>query len=475
MFLSILGADFIGLTTTLLNLLSFLNLAELGIGTAVGYLLYKPIFECNRYRINEIISVFGYMYRWVGRIILLVGVTLSFFIPWIFPDIHFDLSVIYFAFYSYLTSSLIGYFINYRQTLLSADQKNYVVTAYFQSGNILKVILQMIIAYYTRNYYLWIAIELIFGILYSFVLNWKINQVYPWLKSEIKSGKELLKRYPEVMKMTKQVFVHKLAGLVQFQTTPFLVYAFISLQTVAFYGNYTLITDKLKGLLNNFLDSTSAGIGNLIAEGNKTQILKVYWELMAIRFFFASVCIFSLYYLLPPFIELWLGKEYLLPHSVLICILTIFALGIIRGTTEQFIGGYGLYHDTWAPIVESFIFLVVAIIGGHYWGLEGLLQGNIVSLLIIVYGWKPYFLFSQGFQIPISIYWLGLFKLILLCTISLIVFKTIYDWIGWKFTYGNWWTYSGYAVYVSIMLSLILFCILFLGTKGMRNLIQRIS
>lgn len=69
-FLDCLGADFVGLTTTLQNLLGFLNLAELGIGSAIGYVLYKPLFEHDQQKINEIISVFGYLYRWIGLIIL---------------------------------------------------------------------------------------------------------------------------------------------------------------------------------------------------------------------------------------------------------------------------------------------------------------------------------------------------------------------------------------------------------------------
>ncbi len=132
-FLDSLGADFIGLIGTLSNLLNFLNLAELGIGTAIGYVLYKPLFEHNENKINEIISVFGYIYRWIGSIILVAGCALACFLPLIFPDNVFDLHIIYFAFFSYLASSLIGYFINYKQTLLGADQKNYVVTAYFQT------------------------------------------------------------------------------------------------------------------------------------------------------------------------------------------------------------------------------------------------------------------------------------------------------------------------------------------------------
>lgn len=60
------------------------------------------------------------------------------FLPLIFSNTEFQLSVIYFAYFSYLTTSLIGYFANYKQTLLGADQRNYVVTAYYQSAVLLK-------------------------------------------------------------------------------------------------------------------------------------------------------------------------------------------------------------------------------------------------------------------------------------------------------------------------------------------------
>ena len=127
-FLDTLGVDFVGLTSTLQNLLGFLNLAELGISTAIGYVLYKPLFEQNKLKINEIISVFGYLYHWIGKIMLLAGGILACFLSLIFSNTGFDLTLIFFVYFSFLISTLIGYFINYKQTLLGADQKNYVVT-----------------------------------------------------------------------------------------------------------------------------------------------------------------------------------------------------------------------------------------------------------------------------------------------------------------------------------------------------------
>lgn len=137
-FLDSLGSDFIGLTGTLSNILGYLNLAELGIGSCISFFLFKPIQEDNHDKIQEILSLFGYLYKKIGFIIFGAGILLSLFFPFIFNDTELSSSLIYFTFYSFLGSSLIGYFINYRQILLTADQKNYLVAIYFQSAGLVK-------------------------------------------------------------------------------------------------------------------------------------------------------------------------------------------------------------------------------------------------------------------------------------------------------------------------------------------------
>ena len=476
-FLDTLGADFVGLTGTLQNLLGFLNLAELGIGSAIGYVLYKPLFEHDEEKINEIISVFGYLYRWIGFIILGAGIVLACFLPLIFPNTEFEMGVIFFAYFSFLASSLIGYFANYKQTLLGADQKNYVVTAYFQTATIIKTLIQMASAYYTGSYYLWVAIELTFGIIYSFILNWKINQVYPWLRSEVRQGKQLFKKYPEVMKYTKQLFVHRISAFAQFQMTPILTYAFVSLQTVAYYGNYTIITDKLNLLISNFLNSTGAGVGNLIAEGDKSKIYRVYWELMSIRFWIGGVIIFAMSQLLPSFISLWLGQQYILSDLVLYLLLIIFFINISRGATEQFLYGYGLFYDTWAPLVESAIFIIGAIICGYFWGLKGILLGNISSLFVIVCLWKPYFLYSKGFKLNISKYWGRWCKYIFLIILSFIILKlslSKYFSLFVDLIFVDWWYWCVYALVITLLYSIVSFMLFWSMTEGMKDFLRRI-
>lgn len=472
-FLDTLGADFVGLTGTLQNLLGFLNLAELGIGSAIGYVLYKPLFDHDETKINEIISVFGYLYRWIGKIILIAGCILACFLPLIFPNTEFELGLIFFAYFSFLASSLIGYFANYKQTLLGADQKNYVVTSYFQTATIVKTIIQMVLAYYTGNYYLWVIIELSFGIIYSFILNWKINQVYPWLKSEVSQGRILFKKYPEVMKYTKQLFVHKLGSFFQYQTAPFLIYAFVSLQTVTYYGNYMIIIDKIGLLLNNFLGSIGAGVGNLIAEGNQTKIFRVFWELIAVRFFMVGSIVYAIYSMITSFITLWLGEKYLLSDFTLILILMIFFVNQIRNIIDHFLNGYGLFYDIWSPLAESAIYLICAIIGGYYIGLNGILLGNLISLLLIICIWKPFFLFTRGFNLSVRVYWINIFKYLLIwlsnmCIIKLLSIKYIH--INSSENFYNWILYS---IMTILMFLVAYFLLLFLFTRGMRDFVKR--
>lgn len=473
-FLDCLGADFIGLTGTVGTMMGFLNLAESGVSAAIAVVLYAPLLERNNIKINEVVSVLGYLYNVIGKIILGAGVVLSCFFPLIFSDVTLGLPIIYITFFAFLGSALIGYFINYKQVLLSADQRNYVVAAYSQSANIFKIMLQMGLAYYTRNYYLWVVIEFAFGILYSVILNWKIKQVYPWMRSEVKLGKELCNKYPEVIRYTRQLFIHNIGSVVYNQATPFLVFAFTSLQTVAYYGNYTLITSKISSLLNNFLGGTSASVGNLIADGDKQRILKVYWELMSIRFIFVGVTVYAMYHLLPAFIALWVGVEYVMSESLLVLVLVSFALGIIRGVTDEFLYGYGLFSDTWSPFVESIILIVVAIIGGSLWGLEGTLIGSILSTIIIIYIWKPYFLFNEGLKLSVWEYWREFSKYMVSLFLSFYFSELLLKCISRQFAiYSSWSDWIVYSIIIVIINLVIGGCLMLMITKGTRNLCYR--
>lgn len=474
--LDYLGAEFIGLTGTLGSLLSFLNLAELGIGTAIGYVLYKPIADGDKFKINEVISVLGYLYRKIGYAIFAGGVILSFFLPLIFPNTSFSLGVVYVGFYAYLTTSLIGYFVNYHAALLSADQRNYIVTGFFQMTTTSKVILQMLLAIYTGSFYVYLIVELLSGIINASILNWKINKTYPWLKSEIKLGRGLYKKYPEIATYTKQIFAHRVGGVVQGQLTPFLIYTFVSLPVVALYTNYTLLTQKVESLISATINSTSAAVGNLIAEGNKQNILKVFRELLALRMFIASIVASCIYTLSSPFIGVWLGEEYILPNSVTALIAILSGLGIARGVLDQFCYGSGLFADIWAPYAESAIMVAFAVIGGSQWGLAGVLIGPLASIIAIIYIWKPYYLFSRGFKLSVFKYWTLFLTHITISSIIFIITDVIYTSLMQQKVYANDWgnlIING-CIYTFIM-TMLTFVGYFTTSKGFRDIVSRVK
>lgn len=450
-FIDQLGIEFTGLTSSLQSILGFLNLAELGVATAIGYVLYKPIFDNDKVQINEIISVFGYLYRWIGYVILGAGIVLSFFLPLIFSEAPFSYPVLFLGFYAFLASSLFGYFLNYKISLLAADQKNYVVTGYFQLITTVKSLVQMVLALYFKDFILYFVIEILAGIANSIILNIKIRKTYPWLESELKEGRKLLSKYPLVGKYIKQLFVHRIASFVQFQILPVLILSYVSIAVVGLYANYTLIADKVRLFISGVLDSTTAGVGNLISEGNKKKILGTFCELYSLRFYVCSLFTVCLYMLVSPFVQLWLGEDYVLSSLIVALVCFHFFLLTLRGTTDQFLNGYGMFYDVWAPVAEVVIFIASSIVFGSLWGLAGVLMGPLVSTILIVHVWKPLFLYSRGFRVSFWRY-LWLFgKNALAFAITFIAAYFIEDLLNAVMNFTGWFGWVIRACLVTVI------------------------
>lgn len=471
-FLQYLGDDFMGLTGTIGNMLGLMNMAELGIGTAVGVSLYKPIFDNDRQKINEIISVFGFLWRRVGQFILLVAVAVSLFFPLFFENTLISFPVIYVLFFSYLVSALIGYFNNYRQILLSADQRNYVITYLFNSIVVVKTISQMVLLVYTQNYYIWILLELLFNVLYTFILNYKINKTYPWLKSNVKEGKHKLKEYKHLLSKTRDVFAHKISHLVLNQTDQILIYSFTTLATVAQYGNYMLLINKLGSLLDVMFTGLNAGIGNLINENDNFRVKKIFWELNSFKFYSGGVLVIVLYYLIEPVISLWVGKHYIMDKSVLLLMLANLYFLQISSTSDLFKSSYGLFQDIVAPIGEVIVNLTVAIVLGHFIGLKGVLYGTAISAIIFRVIWKPYYLYKFGFKESVFEYWQMTIKYF----VGLILIAALIQYFVQIFPQNYHTTLMGFLIYafsISILSCILYALYLLITDTGFRNFTKR--
>lgn len=398
-FLDYLGTEVLGLNTTASNLLSFLNLAELGVGTAISFTLYKPMYERDYDRVNEIVALQGYIYRRVAMVLIAGSVLLGCAFPWIFSKMELPLWYAYASFGVMLFSSLLSYFFNYRQIVVGADQRQYRITFSYQTMIIIKSLVQMWgVSHFSNPFVWWVCVEAIFSYVGTMIISLVLRHYYPFLRKPLLTGKQLIAKFPDVVTKTKQLFIHRISEFVLKQTSPLIIYAFVSMTMVAFYGNYMTIVSGITMLATCAYSGLGAGIGSLIATGERKRILSVFHEIYSLHFIVGSLAGWSMWTLSAPFVTMWIGEQYVFgPVPLFLIILNMF-IQLTRNGVELFKNGYGLFGDVGAPVVETILNLGCSLALGAVWGLNGVLLGVNISLILVVVCWKPYYLYRHGFK-----------------------------------------------------------------------------
>lgn len=474
-FFDYLGSEVVGLETTAGNLLGFLNLAELGIGMSVTYFLYKPLFAKEYEEINKIVALQGWIYRRVAYLVISGAIILMCFFPLIFKGMTLPLWYAYAIFGVFLFNSLLGYFINYRQIVLNTDQKGYKVTRVTTGMNVALKIIQILMLPLVPNPFLFYVGTSLFSTIFTcWWLNHTISKEYPWLKTKGYDGSKLYKSYPDIIKKTKQLFIHKITTVLLFQGTPFIMYAFSTLSVVAYYANYLLLVGKLKDVLNMVYSSMQAAVGSLIAEGDHEKIIRRFWELYDSRFCIASIALVCVYFLSHPFIALWLGEKYILGQFLLILLILDQSIYITRLTVDHYINGYGIFKDVWAPMAEGAINIAAALGFGYLIGYEGVILGSILSQMIIICIWKPILLFRDGLKLSVLIYFRRVIFRYIVVIVDVIALTYLFD-IILPHRIANYFAFAGYAMMVFVIVSVVLFGEFMIFSQGTRDFFKRIS
>lgn len=473
-FYKYLGSEVLGLDTTASTLLSFLNLAELGVGSSVGYFLYNPMFNRDTKTINEIVALQGWIYRRIAFLIIGASVILMCFFPLIFKKIDLPWWYPYCTFLVMLFGSLLGYFMNYRQCVLNADQKGYKVTRVTSgAGLFFKLLLILLLPVVSFPFTLYLSTSVLGSLFGCLWLNHVLRKEYPWLHKVEKDGKHLLKDYPNIIKTTGLIFFHQITSFIVFKIAPFIMYAFTSLTQVAYYGNYLVIVDKAKDVLNMAFSSTGSGVGNLIASGDKKHILEVFWELIDSRMCLSFSCILVIGLVTEPLISIWLSTRYLLGNTVLFLICFYSWMSINRTTIDEFKNGFGLFQDIGAPIVEGVINLGVALAGGYFWGIAGVLLGNVTSTVLIVFGWKPYYVYKHGFKISsLRNYYLPIISRCLLLAANACLFIYLFSMIDYQPT--NFIRLALYMLILAAIIIPVMYLEFYIYSPGMKAFHRRI-
>ena len=415
-FIKVLGLNFLGVNGLFGNLISLLSLAELGVGTAMVYSMYKPMAEENHKKIRTLMKLYARVYKIIGIVVIIIGCSLLPLLDSLMtnkPDVpYLNLYFIIFV----LTSSS-SYFFIYKASIFVVSQKEYIVNKNNMIFIILKFILQIIILILTGNYLIYLLVSLFTSIASNVRISYKADKNYPFIK-----GKEVEKLSREERKSILQnisaLFLHRIGNVIVNGTDNLIISKMLGVTMVGMYSNYYLIIGAINSFTNIVYNAITASIGNLNATESKEKNYMVYKNVLFSNFWLGGFCAISLIILLNPFISLWIGKEYTLNILVVLVIVVNSYFTIIRKTTLVFRNAMGLFwKDRYKPLLESVINLVVSIFLTYKFGLIGVFLGTVVSTLTTSFWIEPWVLYKYGFNMKVR----GYFKIfILYVTITII-------------------------------------------------------
>ncbi len=434
-----LGIQNLGLMKLFTQLLAYLNLAEIGLASASTYALYKPLVEKNHKQISVVINTITLLYNKIFLFILLIGLLLNPIIPFFIKDKMVDKNI-YLYWSLYVTSTALSYsFIKY-SILFTADQKFGFVRLVQGGSKIFCQLLQVLVIVKLKSFLIFILLLILDNIIQYIFYKTHYKKYYSYVfKTEIKDK--------SITKNLKNLFWHKLAGLVVFNTDLILISKFISLEIVGIYASYQMIVQMIMTALSIILNVLKPKVGKFIAENNKENIFN-YWKGLNILSLFSSILFsFCTYNLINNFIILWLGKEFILPKLTVFLIMINLFIQSFRSILDIFKEGSGFFDDIQLPISEAVINFIVSLILVQYMGLDGVIIGTIISNILIISITRPIMVFKRCFDKNVKDYIKIYGNYLILIIISLFACNFILKFISLK-TVNSWfeWIINGVII-----------------------------
>ncbi|HEY5588465.1 MAG TPA: polysaccharide biosynthesis protein, partial [Candidatus Paceibacterota bacterium] len=413
----ILGTTYLGVNGLFTNVLGVLSFAELGIGTAMNYSLYKPVAENNIEQIKSLMDFYKRAYRVIALIVSLIGLALLPFLGYIIKGGetigYNNIPILYLIF---LFNTVSSYFVSYKFSLVNAEQKNYIYTNINTIISFITTIIQMVVLVVFKNFLVYLLTAAIIGLIQKIFINNYLNKMYPYLldKNTNKLSKSEL---APIKKNVKALIFNKIGELSVYQTDNIVISAFINVSIVGLISNYNLIITSVSGFITIIFTSAIASFGNLIATENMNKqyaIFKIYRFIAFWLFGFSSIAFLIL---MSPFITLWIGDKMLVsPFAILLIIINYYMVGH-RACINNIKLASGVFNpDKYISLLQAVVNLVVSIIMVKLIGLPGVYIGTISSGIlstiirpIILYkpifnkSSKYYFIDSIKFIIPIII------------------------------------------------------------------------
>ncbi len=402
-FVKLLPAEYLGLNTVFANVLAVLSLSELGIGTAIISSLYKPIAEDDKSQIRKLMTFYASAYRAIGIFVVLCGVVLMPFVPYICKT-EAPIDGLRYYFILYVIQSASSYFFSYRRSLITAYQQEYICTISNQVCVLLTHITQIAMLMLTKNYALYLAVGIFFNLVNNGFVYWFTGKKVPFIKGH-KVEKLPAQDRKLLFKDVRSVMLLKVGRVVLDSTDNILISSYLGLIWSGLYSNYLLMLTSINQFVNIIFTSTSASIGNYFASHNKEDNYKLFKNMQFMASWVYGLCAICFVVLFQPWITIWLGEDYLLDFStVLVIVLNFYVAGISK-MPDSFAAVARLFSQTRIKaIATAGINLVSSIILMRYLGLVGVFLGTVIGNLCAGLWVDAYYLYKLEFNKKLRFY-----------------------------------------------------------------------
>lgn len=404
-----LGIEAVSINGLFTEVITALSLAELGVGSAIVYNLYKPLAEGDHQKVSQLMNLFRKAYRIIALATLVIGISLTPWLQFFIRDLSYDISYIRVIYLMFVFQSVVSYLFSYKLALLEADQNSYIVTKISTIFRIIGTILILIILVTTKKYIFFLGANILLVILTNAYASNVVDKKYPYINKNERLPKE---ERTQIFGNIRNIFVKQFAGRVVDSTDNILISTLVSTLLVGYYSNYLVVIGVFKQLADKMMAAATASMGNLYVTERTENKIETLNRLTFIFYVFASVASVGTFACVQPFIKLWLGDNYLLDYSVvtILCLLLVTEITYQPLSTAMHLSGFFEIGRN-ISFVSAVINLAVSIVLGMKIGLIGIFIGTMCTYTIEIIA-KVHYLFKLYFKensIQYVSFWIRMF------------------------------------------------------------------
>ena len=381
-----IGVEYLGLNSLFISVLRVLNLAELGVGGAMVYSMYKPIAENDTARVNALMRLYRLYYRVIGLVICAVGLAILPFIPkLIHGKVPEDMNV-YVLYLMNLSVTVLSYWLfAYRNSILNAHQRTDLISKVGLAAHTFKYVMQLIALVYYRNYYLYVIFRIIAQIITNIATAVVSRIYYPQYRPEGRLPREEVSR---INQRIRDLFTAKMGGTVVSSADTIVISAFLGLAALAKYQNYYYVISSIMAFITIINISVVAGVGNSLITKDRDENYQEFKAFAFLQYWLIGFCVCCFTALFQPFMRLWMGESLLLPFPVVILLCVVFAAERIDKMMSVYKDAGGIWHeDRYRPLIAGIANLVINVIMVQFWGMYGIVLSTIISMVLISIPW----------------------------------------------------------------------------------------